>query len=581
MTVDTARPNLASSKPKQLGQLLLGRGLIQPAQLDRALEEQRRGNHRKLLGEIFVELRHCSEEHVAEALAESYGIPFARISPRIADPKVISVLPREFLEKHQVLPLFCVEGVLTVAVPEPADVFLLEQIERLSGRRVQPVAATARDIAATLQTYLPGDRVFVIDDIGPDASGDTIAVIAAPGATAAGEAEIAGAIVSSPADRLVHHCLFNAVRQAATDVHIDADGDALRVRYRIDGRLTEAMRPPLQMHAPLVERLKRMAALDPAVRDVPQEGVARVQIDRKAINLRVATAPAKSGEKLAIRIGEGDRAAQRLEKLGFGYDVLKRWRKLIHQRRGLLLVTGPAGSGKGMLLYSVLRELASAEELNLCTVEESIDCTLDGVTQIEVDDAKGLSFDAAIRAMMRQDPDVLMVSTLRDPATARLAVDAAMTGHLVISSLPTPDAPSAVARLLHMGLEPYAIGAALEGVLAQRLVRKLCPACKQPYEAAANERRLIEKWAGAGSVSTLYKPRGCDQCHDLGFAGRMGIHELLTPDEAMAEQISKGAGASELRDLARKSGMRTMRADGLEKVRAGITTLEEVYRAAA
>ena len=560
---------------KPLGQLLLGRGLIQPAQLERALDEQRRSNHQKLLGEIFVELHQCSEEQVAEALAESYGIPFARVSPKVADPKVISVLPRSFLEEHKVLPLFLVEGVLTVAVPEPANVFLLEEIGRLSGHRVQVVAATVKDITATLKTYLPGERVFVIDDVSPDGvSPDTSGLALIDG----------GGSAATPADKLVSHCLYNAVRQGASEVHIEPACDALRVRYRIDGRLAETMRPPLLMHAPVVERLKAMAGLDPDQRDLPQEGVVRVRIDRRPVDLRVCTLPARGGEKVAVRILESERPALRLEKLGFGYDTLKQWRKLIGRQRGLLLVTGPAGAGKATTLYSVLREL-DADALNVGTVEQTIACALPGVSQMEIGDrSAGLTAPAALHALMRQGSDVLMIDTLADAETARLAIEAAMTGHLVLSSLPAPDAPAAVARLLQMGAEPYAVAAALAGVLSQRLVRKLCGACKEAYQPAPSEVKLIEKWAASasGSGATLYRPRGCAKCHDTGYAGRMGVHELLVPDDDLLERIGRGGCTlADLREWARAGGMKSLRADGLEKVKSGITTLDEVYRAAA
>jgi type IV pilus assembly protein PilB len=566
---------IATAQRKPLGQLLLAKGSLTVEQLDRALEEQRRSNHQKLLGEILVELRFCTEDEITEALAQAYGVPYARISPRVADPKVIALLPKEFLEKHCVLPLFLVEGVLTVAVPEPANVFLLEEVERVSGYHVQLVAATSRDIKATLQTYLPNDKIFVIDDIIEEVQPEEFKLLEAKVEDIANLEAAAG---DSPVIKLVNYCIFNAVKDGASDIHIEPGEGILRIRYRVDGRLMEKLRPPHQMAAAVSSRIKIMAALDISERRLPQDGGIHVMMDKRPIDLRVSTMPGNFGEKVVIRIIDNEKASVNLEKLGFGYETLKQWRKLITLPNGILLVTGPTGSGKSTTLYAVLQEL-NADDVNICTVEDPVEYNLSGINQFQVNEKAGFTFASALRSLLRQDPDILMVGEIRDEETARLATQAALTGHLVLSTLHTNDAPGAITRLYNLGIEPYLVGATVCGVLAQRLVRKLCQHCKQPHEPSPNEQRQMEKLVGP--IEHVYKPKGCSKCRNLGYSGRIGIYELLVPDDQLFDLISNGATLNGLRALASSGGMRPLRADGIEKVKAGITTLDEIYRVTA
>lgn len=568
---------IATATRKPLGQLLLAKGLIQPEQLERALDEQKRMNNQKLLGEILIEHSFCTEDQITEALAEAYGVPYARISPRVCDPKVISLLDKAFLEKHQVLPLFLVEAMLTVAVSEPANVFLAEEIERVSGFSVQLVAATSRDIKATLQTYLPNDKVFVIDDIIEDVQPEEFTLIEA--AKVEDIANLEAMAGDSPVIKLVNYCIYNAVKEGASDIHIEPQDNVLRIRFRIDGRLTERLRPPFQMHAAVSSRIKIMAGLDISERRLPQDGGIHVMMDKRPVDLRISTMPGKSGEKVVIRVIDNDKASVNLEKLGFGYETLKQWRRLIGMPNGIVLVTGPTGSGKSTTLYAALQEL-NRPDVNICTVEDPVEYNLAGVNQFQVNEKAGFTFSTALRSLLRQDPDILMIGEVRDGETARLATQAALTGHLVLSTLHTNDAPSSITRLYNLGIEPYLVGATVCGVLAQRLVRKLCQTCKEAYEPSPNERRQLDK-AGTGAVETLYKPKGCPRCRNLGYTGRIGIYELFVPDDLMFEKISNGATLNELREMARQQGMVTLRVDGLDKVKAGITTLEEIYRATA
>jgi type IV pilus assembly protein PilB len=566
---------IATLERKPLGQLLLAKGLIQQDQLERALEEQKRSGHQKLLGEVLVELHICSEDQITEALAQAYSVPYARVSPKIADPKVIQVLPKEFLEKHLTLPLYLVEGVLTVAVPEPANVFLLEEIERLSGYQVQVVAATGRDIKSTLQTYLPNNKVFVIDDIIEEVEPEEFTLIEQPVQDIVNLEVAAG---DSPVIKLVNYLIYNAVKDGASDIHVEPGESSLRVRYRVDGCLTEKLRPPYQMHAAVASRIKIMANLDISERRLPQDGGIHVMMDKRPIDLRVSTMPGKHGEKVVIRVIDNDKASVNLEKLGFGYDTLKAWRKLINLPNGIVLVTGPTGSGKSTTLYASLQEL-NRGDVNICTVEDPIEYALAGVNQFQVNEKAGFTFANALRALLRQDPDIMMVGEIRDSETAKLASQAALTGHLVLSTLHTNDAPGAITRLYNVGIEPYLVGATLVGVLAQRLVRKLCQNCKEPYDPNVNEKRQIERVAG--NVEKLFKARGCPTCRNLGYSGRIGIYELLVPDDAMIDAVSQGASLNDLRDIAKKQGMTALRGDGIEKVKAGITTMEEIYRVTA
>jgi type IV pilus assembly protein PilB len=568
---------IATAQRKPLGQLLLEMNMLSSEQLERALEEQRRSNHQKLLGEILVELRFCTEDQITEALAAAYGVPYARVSPRVADPKVIPILPKEFLEKHGVLPLFLVEGVLTVAVHEPANVFLLEEIERLSGYRVQLVAATSRDIKATLQTYLPNDKIFVIDEIIEEVEPEEFKLVETKVEDIANLEAAAG---DSPVIKLVNYCIFNAVKDGASDIHIEPGDNLLRVRYRIDGRLVERLRPPLGMAAAVSSRIKIMASLDISERRLPQDGGIHVMMDKRPIDLRVSTMPGKHGEKVVVRIIDNEKASVNLEKLGFNYETLKQWRKLIALPNGILLVTGPTGSGKSTTLYACLQEL-NRDDVNICTVEDPVEYNLGGVNQFQVNEKAGFTFAGALRSLLRQDPDILMIGEIRDVETARLATQAALTGHLVLSTLHTNDAPSSITRLYNLGIEPYLVGATVCGVLAQRLVRKLCQHCKQPYEPSPNEKRQIERLAGGGTVDQLFKPKGCTRCRNLGYSGRIGIYKLFVPDDQMFDLISNGASLNSLKAMANSQGMRTLRMDGLDKVKAGITTLEEVHRVTA
>lgn len=564
---------LAAENKMQLGQLLLAHGIVTAEQIEKALTEQKEKGHRKLLGELLVEMNYCTENQIASALAEAYGVPYAQISPKVCDAKTLETLPREFLEEHIVLPLFKVYDTLTVAVSEPTNVFLIDEIEHMSGCEVQVVCATTKDIKATLQTYLPAANVFVIDDIIDDEGLDDFTLIENVAEDIGDLQEVAG---QSPVVKLVNYLLYNAVRENASDIHIEPDDKRLRVRYRVDGRLYEKMGPPHQMHSAIVSRIKIMAELDIAQRRLPQDGGIHILMEGRPIDLRVSVMPGNFGEKVVIRIIDPQRVLFNFESLGFTYENIRRFREVIHSPNGIVLVTGPTGSGKNTTLYAALAELNS-EEVNICTVEDPVECNMTGMNQFQVNESAGLQFSTALRSLLRQDPDIIMVGEIRDKTTANIAVQAALTGHLVLSTLHTNDAPGAVTRLLDLGVAPYLVSASLIAVLAQRLVRKICPNCKTEYEPPASIKKAVDDLNG--EVEKFYRGVGCRKCRNTGHAGRIAIHELFVPNEEIMEMINERGSLKKLRNKAIKSGMAPLTLDGIEKVKAGIVSIEEVLRA--
>ncbi|HDZ22782.1 hypothetical protein LCGC14_0320970 [marine sediment metagenome] len=559
----------------RLGQLLVDRGVITAEQLQQALEHQRTSGTKMLLGEVLRKLEFCNEDQVMEAVSRGYGVPFARVSPRLADPKVMDILPREFLDKHEILPLFKVRNRLTLAVNEPSNVFLIEEVARLTGCEVLVVCSPAQSIKATLETHLPTANVFVIDDILDEGDTSDLSLVETKTEDIS---DLEAAATGSPIIKLVNYLIYSAVGEGASDIHIEPDDKALRVRFRLDGSLYEKLHPPVNMGPAVVSRVKIMAGLDIAERRLPQDGGIHVLMGGRPIDLRVSTLAGQFGEKVVIRVIDNRSVLVDLEKLGFSYEMLKKWRQVITAPNGIMLVTGPTGSGKSTTLYSVLKELNS-DQINICTVEDPVEFNLKDINQFQVHEKIGFSFASALRSLLRQDPDIIMVGEIRDEETAAIAVQAALTGHLVFSTLHTNNAPAAVTRLVNIGVEPYLVSAALMAVLAQRLVRKICTDCKEPYDPPSNIRRAVEQIAG--EVETFYRGEGCEKCRKSGYRGRLGIYELLIPNETFQEKMVVGGSLMDLYHTAVEGGMTTLRQDGMQKVKAGITTVEEVFRVTA
>jgi len=555
----------------QLGEMLISNGLITEAQLQQALEYQKTRGHKKLLGEVLIELKFVTEAQVMAVLAEGYGIPFVTGVTKLADPKVVELIARDFLEEHKLLPLFLVRGVLTIAISEPANLFLFEEVQRITGYEIQIVAATGPEIDAALRAYLPAANVFVIDDIYEDIDDADFSVIEKNVTELEDLEEIAG---QSPVVKLVNYLIYSAVHEGASDIHIEPDDHRLRVRYRIDGKLYERLCPPHKMHAALTSRIKIMSNLDISERRLPQDGDIHVMMEGRPIDLRVSTMPGKFGETVVIRIIDTRTSFVGMDKLGFAPGMLEAWRNVITQPNGVVLVTGPTGSGKSTTLYAVLNMLNS-DELNLSTVEDPIEANIPGINQFQVNERAGFDFTSALRSLLRQDPDILMVGEVRDEETAQIVIQSALTGHLVLSTLHTNDAPSAITRLVNIGIEPYLVAATLRGVLAQRLVRKICPHCKESYVPDELTSAAVEVYAGP--VEMLYRGQGCSRCRSTGFAGRIGVFELLVPDEQILSTIAGGASLQVVREHLAKSGFQVLRADGMCKVKGGLTTAEEVF----
>ncbi len=566
---------VATSTKRQVGQILLAKGLITQAQIEQAVNEQAARGHSQLLGEILVDLGFVTQDQVLEALAEAYNVCYARLTPRLVDPKVVDLIPRDFLEKHGVLPLFKVRNTLTVALSEPSNVFLLEEIGRMTECDVQVVVASTSDIEKILSQYVNAANVFVIDDIIEDVSSEAFELIESKVADITNFEGMAG---DSPVIKLVNYLIYTAVKEGASDIHIEPDESHLRIRNRVDGVLYEKLTPPAAMMAPVISRIKIMAGLDIAERRLPQDGGIHVMMEGRPIDLRVSTLPNLHGEKVVIRIIDNSSAMVSLEVLGFSIEMLKLFRKQLAQPHGMILVTGPTGSGKSTTLYAALLEINSPER-NVCTVEDPIEYNLRGVNQFQVNEKIGLKFGTVLRALLRQDPDVIMVGEVRDADTAKTAVQAALTGHLVLTTLHTNDAVSAVTRLNNIGVENFLISASINAVMAQRLVRKICLQCKVEYEPTPAIRHAMEK--AGHKIETLCKGEGCARCHGSGYSGRLGVYELFLPDENIRQAVSDDMPLQELRKLARQSNMITLMADGLEKVKAGITTVEEVFRVCA
>lgn len=566
---------VAAARPdpkRRLGDMLVARGYLSAERLQAALREQNDGKGAKLLGEVLLDGEYCTEEQLLECLAVEFGVPYVRLDNKLFDPTTFDFIPREFVEKHTILPLFRVRDTLTVAVAEPTNVFLLDQIKELAKCEIQIAIASAKDIRRMVQTYMPNTKVFVIDDIIDDAGSDAVELIEEEISDIAFDAEVAG---MSPIIRLVNYIVYNAVKEGASDIHIEPTERQLRVRYRVDGALFKGLELPVHLAPAVASRIKIMANLDISERRLPQDGRIHVMMERRPIDLRVSTLPMTFGEKVVIRLLDNQNVNVSMEQLGFSAEVLHSFTQQIEQPNGIALVTGPTGSGKSTTLYAALNSVSSIE-VNVCTVEDPVEFQLPLINQFQVQDKIGLSFAAILRSLLRQDPDVIMVGEIRDEETARIAIQAALTGHLVFSTLHTNDACSAITRLINMGVEGYLIGAALNMVLAQRLCRRICPKCKKKYEPPKAMQFVVEKMGL--HIDEYFKGVGCKNCRNTGFRGRIALHELLVIDDKLREIITTDPALSAIKAQAEEQGMLPLRYDGLRKVKEGLTTLEEVFR---
>ena len=547
------------------GELLVRAGKLTPRDLERALAAQREMGG--ALDGVLVSLGLVSEPDAAQALAQHLQLPFvpAEAYPD-APPEPEGLLP-DFLRTHRVLPLRVEDGRLHVAMRAPQDAFVLKALHLTTGLAVQPAVGLASDIDKALQRALDEADADDADD-APGEEGDAGDFVE----------HLRDLASEAPVIRLVNAIIGRVIELRASDIHLEPFDDGLHVRYRIDGVLHPGEGVPAAQGAAVSSRVKLLAHLDIAERRLPQDGRIKTRVKGRELDLRVSTVPTVHGESVVMRVL--DRASVRfgLEDMGFEKDTLARFDQLIHRPHGILLVTGPTGSGKTTTLYAALAKLDSASQ-KIITVEDPVEYQLEGINQIQVHTQINLSFGNALRSILRQDPDIIMIGEMRDGETAQIAVQSSLTGHLVLSTLHTNTAASAVVRMQDMGVERYLITSTVNGVLAQRLVRRLCPHCKTPVQPdpALLQSSGLGRFLPAGAP--VYEARGCERCRGTGYQGRTGIHELLVVDEAMRSAILQGLDASALQAIAVKAGMYTLYDDGLRKVAAGATSLDEVLRA--
>jgi type IV pilus assembly protein PilB len=566
--------NAAATKnsPFELfGDQLLKAGLVSAEQLQEALRRQ--ADLGLKLGEALVELGFVTEEQLLPIFERRLRVPAVKLRDGMIDPLVVRLIPQERAEALCALALFRVRRTLCVAMSEPQNLRHIDEIERLTNLRVRPMFAGRQSIWRMVERcYEEGFRVDSVtadlDCTAVEVSEDAIQVELQSGENGDG---------GSPVINLVNFLIMQALRQRVSDIHIEPGRRHTIVRFRVDGQLREVLRPRRELHPAIVSRIKVMAKMDIAEHRLPQDGRVHVVVEGNEIDLRVSTIPTVLGEKVAIRVLDRRRLTFDLDKLGFQPDTLVSFKKLLAKPYGLLLVTGPTGSGKTTTLYSAV-ELIKSVHRNIISVEDPVEYQLELVNQILVDEAASLTFPAALRSILRQDPDIIMVGEIRDAETANVAVQAALTGHLVLSTLHTNDSAGAVTRLLDMGVASYKVAAALVGVLAQRLVRTVCPDCKTPFYPPAELLTAI-RYRGDQRRSFL-RGQGCPRCHDTGFQGRKGIYELLECDQGLRDLIVKDASLDSLRAWQRGKGARTLFDEGIRMAEDGMTSLDEAMTVA-
>jgi len=551
---------------KQLGDVLLEGGLVTPVQLEVALEEQRRLG--RALGRVLVDLQILTEGQLVASLAEQIGMRFVDLSDYPVDGSAVSRVPDSVCRRHTALPIGYDEGKLVVAMADPANVFALDDMRSMAGMEIRPVVATKPDVLAAINRYHRGDAelddLTIAMDAGRDDDDDL--------------GRVKEIVEDAPIVKFVNLLITQAIQDRASDIHIEPAERDLRVRFRIDGVLHEVMRSPKSITSGVTSRLKIMADINIAERRIPQDGRLSVTANGKKIDLRVATLPTVWGEKIVMRILDNSTAMLTLSDLGFGQENYDVYSKSFAKPYGMILVTGPTGSGKSTTLYATLN-IVSKPEVNVITVEDPVEYRLAGINQVQTNVKAGLTFAAALRSILRSDPDIVLLGEIRDHETAQIAVEAALTGHLVLSTLHTNDAPSAITRLTEMGIEPFLVGSALDCVLAQRLARRLCPKCKQAYTPT---RQFLADarfpWSVDEALPTLYRPIGCSACSKTGYKGRLALHEVMAVSEEIERLAVEHASALVISKVALEQGMITLRNDGLTKVKAGHTSIEEILR---
>ncbi|HUT91100.1 MAG TPA: GspE/PulE family protein [Thermoguttaceae bacterium] len=554
-----------------LGEQLLAAGVINSDQLEEALRRQHDMGLK--LGETLIQLGFVTEDEILPYVGRRLNIPAVRLRDGMVDPFVVRLIPRERAESLDALALFKVRDTLSVAMAEPQDLQQIDELERVTNLRVRAVLASRSSIRRMIERCY--EKNFQVDTVTADLDQSAVEI---PEDSVTLDLQLAETSdESSPVINLVNYLITQALRQGASDIHLEPNRKHTSVRLRVDGQLREVVRPRRDLHPAIVSRIKVMAKMDIAEHRLPQDGRVHAVVEGHQIDLRISVLPTVLGEKVVIRVLDRRRLSFNLDTLGFPHDILRPFKQLLAKPYGLLLVTGPTGSGKTTTLYSAV-ELIKSVHRNIITVEDPVEYQLELVNQIQVDDATSLSFPRALRAILRQDPDVIMVGEVRDPETANVAVQAALTGHLVLSTLHTNDSPGAVIRLVDMGVPAYKVAAALIGVVAQRLVRNVCQECRTTYYPPAD---LLEAIRYQGDRKrTFIRGQGCSRCHDTGFRGRIGIYELLVCGLEVRRLIARDATLGEIREWQRCSEMRTLFDEALRLAENGQTSLDEAMRVA-
>ncbi|MFH0764920.1 MAG: ATPase, T2SS/T4P/T4SS family [Calditrichota bacterium] len=558
------------ARRKKLGEILVSKNLITPDQLQEGLDQQKFAKPRigeafaKLrIGEALVEIGYITESDVYEALGDQLGVPYVSLSFYSVDSAVVGLVPETLARQHKVIPLFRIGNSLTLGMADPLNLGVLDQVMREIGLEVEPAICSESDINQAIDHYYGTSSKMdeVIEILGAEDRDEAVDTSA-----------LALMAVDAPIVKLVNLMFSQAIKDRASDIHIEPEENMLRVRFRTDSIMREVYTHPKKLQSAIISRLKIMANLNIAERRVPQDGRIQMMIDSKQIDVRVSTLPTVCGENVVMRILDKSQKVS-LSNIGFG-DEEEKVRKMLARPNGVILVTGPTGSGKTTTLYSALNEVSNIE-VNTITLEDPVEYRMPLIRQTQVNVKAGMTFAAGLRSVLRQDPDIVMVGEIRDGETAKIAVEAALTGHLVLSTLHTNDAPGALPRLIDMGVEPFLVATAVAGVLAQRLVRKICSGCKVAYDPPESVLKAIEK---SGEKVQLYKGEGCRGCNGTGYKGRLGIFEVLVMNEEIRNLVLEEASSDRIRHAAIKSGMITLRQDGIIKALQGITTLEEVFR---
>ncbi len=564
----------------RIGELLVKAGKITQDQLQDALTAQQKEGGR--LGTHLVKLGFIEDEDLVEFLSQRYGVPAINLNEVEVDEGIIKIIPPDVARKYTIIPVSKAGAKLTIAMVDPTNVFAMDDIKFMTGYNVEPVVASDSSLRKAIDNYYGSTHSIELKKVMEDlADPDESDLEVLDDEEELDLENIQQQSEEAPVVRLVNIILTDAIKRSASDIHIEPYEKEYRVRYRIDGILYEVMRPPLKLREAITSRVKIMARLDIAEKRLPQDG--RIKIKTrfagrvKDLDYRVSVLPTIFGEKVVLRLLDKDNLMLDMTKLGFEIESLRHFEQAIFRPYGMVLVTGPTGSGKTQTLYSAISRINSPET-NIMTAEDPVEFNLVGINQVQMKEQIGLNFATSLRSFLRQDPDIILVGEVRDFETAEVAIKAALTGHLVLSTLHTNDAPSSINRLMNMGIEPFLVASSVHLIVAQRLVRRICNNCKEPLEIPPQALENLGFDKGEITTLRLFKGKGCERCTGTGYRGRLGLFEVMPIDEQMRELILSGASAAELRIKAEESGMISLRLSGLQKIRDGATTIEEVMR---